>query len=291
MMVKINYSDSVLTAADAEMERRDAARPRRLHLGMSTAGRCPRQQWYSWLWASAAKIAARGLCAIDDGNRGEDVIAARIQMVDDVLLQTVDPETGRQFEVVDAGGHSRGHFDGVVHHLPVAPKTPHVWECKVVNERKFAQFKKIKERDGEKATLKEWDFTYWVQGQLYMLYGGVKRHWLVVASAGCRNWDSCRTELNVDEAEYFAERLRSMVENVNELPERVSDSPKAFECKWCDFRDVCHEEAAVQKNCRTCRFSTPIEGPQWHCSKHDAILTPDQQAAGCDGYHVREAMA
>ena len=292
-MVKLEIKDidPVLIAADEELERREAARPKRLHLGMSGAGRCAREQYYNWLWATTYLTPARGLKAIDDGNRGEPVIATRLQMVDGVTLMTRDPETGRQFEVVDAGGHVRGHFDGIVYHHPAAPKTTHVWECKVTNEKKLAEFRKLKERDGSKATLRQWNFVYWVQAQLYMLYGGYTRHWCVVASAGCRDWDACRTELVRDEAEYYAERLRDMVEHVDELPARVSESPNAFECRWCDYRSVCHEGRAVDQNCRTCRHARPVDGPQWHCTLHDEVLSPEAQAEGCTSWSVRSSLA
>ena len=289
--IEIKEVDAALEEADRALEQREAARPRRLHLGMSGGGMCPRKQWYGWLWAHDNFISARGLKAIDDGNRHEDIVAQRIQMIDDITLMTRDPETGGQFEVVDGGGHVRGHMDGVVYHHPAAPKTAHVWECKVTNERKLNEFRKIKAKDGQKATLKQWNFVYWVQAQLYMLYGHYKRHWTVVASAGARDWDACRTELVRDEAEYFAERLRSMVENYNELPERISESPTHFECRWCDAKEVCHAGATVERNCRTCAYSRPVEGPQWHCQKHDEILSPEKQAAGCDAYQVREVMA
>jgi hypothetical protein len=288
--ITLNENDPALALAEAAVERREAARPRRLHLGMSTAGRCPRQQWLTWLWASNEGLKYKSLAAIDDGNRGEDVIAARIQLADDLTLMTRDPETGRQFEVVDAGGHVRGHMDGVIYHHPSAPKTPHVWECKVVADKRLAEFRKIKARDGQKATLRQWNFVYWVQAQLYMLYGGYRRHWTVVASAGCRDWDACRTDLERDEAEYFAERLRSMVEHVDEMPERISETPNALDCRWCDVRGICHEGAAVAVNCRTCRHARPVDGPQWHCGLHDEILDVEKQAAGCGDHDLREAM-
>ena len=176
-------------------------------------------------------------------------------------------------EVEDAGGHVAGHLDGVVMHHPTAPKTKHVWESKVVNERKLAKFRKIKGDAGEKATLRQWDFEYWVQAQLYMLHTQMTRHWMVVSASGCRDWDFCRTELDRDQAEYFAERMRSMVANVDELPERVSESPAAGACRFCDFVDVCHEGAAIERNCRTCRFSTPVDGPNWMCGLDDVALT------------------
>ena len=288
--IKRNNADPVLIAADKALEEREAAKPRRLHLGMSGGGMWARRQWFGWLWAHSNFISARGLKAIDDGNRGELVVTQRIQNAPDITLMTLDPETGHQFEVVDAGGHVRGHFDGVAHNLPAAPKTPHIWECKVVNEKSLEKFRSLKASEGEKNALKLWNFTYWVQGQLYMLYGHFKRHWTVVASAGCRDWDSCRTELVRDEAEYFAERMRSMVQNINELPERVSDNPKAFDCRWCDAKAVCHEGAAPLVNCRTCAYSRPVEGPQWHCEKYQKTLTPGEQVAGCVAHEYREVL-
>lgn len=289
--IELTERDGLLAAADAEMERREVRKPPRLHLGMSGGGYCSRRQWYGWLWAAPRSIPARGLCAIDDGNRGEDVIAARLQAAPGSSLLTRDPETGRQFEVVDAGGHVAGHMDGVVYGHPAAPKTPHVWECKVVNQRKFDAFRKLKAKDGGKATLRQWDYVYWVQAQLYMLHGGYTRHWLTVASAGCRDWDSCRTEFVRDEAEYLAERMRSMVENVGELPERVAETPKAPDCMWCDYKEICHEGAPVALNCRTCSFAKPVDGPQWLCTKHKKYLDAGEQAAGCGDYSKREAMA
>tara|TARA_R110002020_G_scaffold160489_2_gene344958 strand:+ start:168 stop:1133 length:966 start_codon:yes stop_codon:yes gene_type:complete len=288
--MKLEYSDPVLAAADRELERRENSRPRRMHLGMSSGGRCARQQWFNWLWVSQRELGAKSLRAIADGYAGEDIAAARIQAVEEVVLLTRDPETGEQWAVDDAGGHVAGHLDGVVMHHPTAPKTKHVWESKVVNERSLAKFRKIKSDAGEKATLREWNFEYWVQAQLYMLHTKMTRHWMVVSASGCRDWDSCRTELDRDQAEYFAERMRSMVANVDELPERVSESPASFACRFCDFIDVCHEGAAIERNCRTCRFSTPVDGPNWMCGLDDVALTREQQIAGCDRHRYRSAL-
>lgn len=288
--MKLEHSDPVLAAADRELERRENSRPRRMHLGMSSGGRCARQQWFNWLWASQRELGAKSLRAIADGYAGEDIAAARIQAVEEVVLLTRDPETGEQWAVDDAGGHVAGHLDGVVMHHPTAPKTKHVWESKVVNERSLARFRKIKGDAGEKATLRQWNPEYWVQAQLYMLHTKMTRHWMVVSASGCRDWDSCRTELDRDQAEYFAERMRSMVANVNELPERVSESPASFACRFCDFTDVCHEGASIERNCRTCRFSTPVDGPNWMCGLDDVALTREQQIAGCGRQRYRSAL-
>jgi len=89
----------------------------------------------------------------------------------------------------------------------------------------------------------------------------------------------------------LAERMRSMVENVGELPERVAETPKAPDCMWCDYKDICHEGAPVALNCRTCSFAKPVDGPQWLCTKHKKYLDAGEQAAGCDDFLKREAMA
>jgi hypothetical protein len=285
--MKITHSDPVLAAADSALARRENGRPRRMYLGMSSGGRCARQQWYAWLWAGSRELDAASLRRIADGYAGEDIAAARIQAVADVALLTRDPETGEQWEVADAGGHVRGHLDGVVVGHTVAPKAKHVWESKVVAEKSLAKFRKIKGEVGEKAALRQWNFEYWVQAQLYMLHTGMTRHWIVVSSAGCRDWDAARTELDRDQAEYFAERMRSMVQNVDELPERAGETPFHPACRFCDFTAICHEGAPVEKNCRTCRHSKPVDGPDWICSLDDCALTAAQQIAGCDRHKLR----
>lgn len=284
-------TDPALEAADREMERLEKLKPPRLHLGQSGGGMCNRRQYYGWLWAHDRDIPAKGLRAIRDGINNEDIVAADIARTPGITLLTRDPETGRQFEVLDAGGHIAGHMDGVILGHPAAPKTPHVWECKVVNERKFKKFQSCKQMYGDKFALKNWDHVYWVQAQLYMLHGGYKRHWITVATAGARDWDATRTELDRDEAEYYAQRMVEMVECVDELPGRISDNPTAFDCKWCDARSICHEGAPVKRNCRTCRFSKPIEGPQWHCERHDKNLTAAEQMSGCDLLELRNALS
>jgi hypothetical protein len=280
--------DQALAAADEIFERQQNDREVRPYLGMSGGGNCPRAQWYSWQWAVDSHISAKGCKAISDGFTSEDVAAARLQKVPDLLLQTVDHETGRQFALEDAGGHIRGHMDGVVFGLPVS-KTPHVFEHKACNERKFKKFQKLKADVGEKATLRAWDEKYFVQAQLYMLHGGYKRHWTVVSLAGCRDWDSCRTEFSRDDAEFYANRMERIVENIDEMPERVSESPNAFACRWCDFIGVCHEGTAPKRQCRTCRFSKPVPGPDWRCSHHDELLTLDRQKSGCNSHRYRAA--
>ena len=113
-------------------------------------------------------------------------------------------------------------------------------------------FQKLKDKVGEKNVLREWNETYYAQHQLYMLYRGRTRGYMVVASAGGRDWASCRTEFNREAAEFYVERARQIIFERDRLPDRISENVHFWKCRWCEFSAVCHEGAAPARNCRTC---------------------------------------
>jgi CRISPR/Cas system-associated exonuclease Cas4 (RecB family) len=232
--------DPTLAAIDREIERRAAEQPRRSYLGASQIGEpCERKLWYAiqpgvpredWNAASLKRF--------EDGHRSEDVMAHRLRLVSGVELHTVD-ETGEQFGFSDFGGAFKGHVDGLVRGLLQAPETPHVWEHKAVNEKKFAEFQKIKGAVGEKATLAEWDAVYYAQAVVYMHYFDMKRHYLTVTTPGAREHASCRTEANPQMAMALRAKARRVIE-ATEPPARLSERPEFWKCKMCEFRAVCH---------------------------------------------------
>src|SRR4051794_36032161 len=99
-----------LEAMDAALEAAQDATAR-TYLGLSQIGNpCDRHLFYSFRWAEARRMPASAIKAIEDGHRGEDVMAERLRMVPGIKLHTVDPSTGKQF-AVEHGGHVRGHLD------------------------------------------------------------------------------------------------------------------------------------------------------------------------------------
>ena len=99
------------------------------------------------------------------------------------------------FSTANCGFQRR--FDARTVKVP-SPRTPHVWEGKAVNEKKFANFKKAKAQYGEKGALEQWDYVYWCQAQAYMGYFDLTRHYITVCTPGVRDWDSTRTEFDAD---------------------------------------------------------------------------------------------
>ena len=277
--------DPTLVAADAVMEARGATKPRRWYVGMSAAGHCSRKNFYSYRGVASEPFNAQTLRNFSSGNRAEPVVIDRLRAVAGLDIIDRDQGTGKQIEVSDFDGHFLGHLDFECIGLLQAPKTFHVGEVKECGEKKLREFRRIKERVGEKNTLQQWNESYWAQHQLYMHYRRRKRGWLVVASAGVRDWDACRTEYDADAAARYIERARRIIYEPQHIPDRISEDPSYFVCKWCEFHSVCHGplagQATVTRNCRTCAFGRPHNVGAWHCQKHNQVLDEPQQRVGC----------
>ncbi|WP_158282352.1 hypothetical protein [Azospirillum sp. TSO5] len=274
--------DPTLEAADRALEVKGNRKPGP-RLGMGVIGdECARKPFYQIRWVAPVFFDATSIKRFDDGHRTEDLMAERLRLVQGVTLLTVDPETGRQFGFKDHGGHFRGFCDGKIIGILQAPKTWHVWEGKTTNEDKQKKLEKLKADLGEKNALRAWDFTYFVQAQLYMHYTGFDRHYLTCASPGGRSTVSVRTEADPAEAmRHIAKARRVIFSDVP--PERVSSDPSFFKCRFCDFSEVCHGSRLPQRNCRTCAFSEAVEDGEgsWRCARHEDKIPLDFQYTGC----------
>jgi len=276
-------SDPTLEAVDTAIELRGNARERRAYLGMSEIGKaCRRALWYGFRWCSKSQFDALSLKRFEDGFHGEDVQASRLRMIKQVTLQTIDPRTGKQFGYSDIGGHFKGHQDGAIQGLLQAPAAPHIWEHKQVGEKKQAGLEKLKLEHGEKEALQQWDPIYYAQAMLYCDYSGLTRHYLTCASPGGRRTVSARTNANPEEAEKQRQKAEQII-TASEPLERLSDRPDWYECKWCDYHDVCHGGRAPEVSCRTCAHATPaLDGDgRWICERYKIDIPANNQRNGC----------
>lgn len=279
-----------LAAVDAAIEvgQERGARP---YLGMSAIGNpCERALWYSFHWAKERQLPAKALKAIEDGHRGEDVMAERLRLVKGVQLHTVSPQTGKQFEVIGCGGHFKGHMDGAILGVLEAPKTWHVWEHKQVNEAKFKKLLKLVQEVGEKNALAQWDEVYHAQALCYMGFTGMTRHFLTVCTPGGREYCSVRTDASPGQFEALVSKAQRIIDAPEPL-HGISADPSFYLCKWCDFHALCHSTEVAQPNCRTCLHSTPVHDGQWNCARHQGmVLTVTKQRQGCDAHRFNPAL-
>jgi len=277
-------ADPTLKAVDAAIELTGNAQPQRAYLGMSGIGRpCRRALWYDFHWCSHPAFDAATLRRFEDGHRTEDLEAARINKVGGVTLSTIDERTGCQYGYKDLGGHFRGHMDGIVLGLLQAPQTPHVWECKAVNDKKQSDLQKKIAEHGEKSALEKWDGVYYAQALLYMHYGKFKRHYLTCTNPGGRKTISCRTDARTTQAKKLVEKARIVIESPEPL-EKLNTDPAYYQCKWCNHAPICHDNQVPAVNCRTCAHSTPeLDGDaRWSCARYQADIPEDWQRKGCE---------
>lgn len=285
-MAKINlHYNPTLIAVDEAIERKQDTEKRRNYLGMSSIGNsCSRSLWYYFRWVKKPTFDAATLKRFDDGHKGEDIQADRLRMVSDIELHT-HKKNGEQFGFSLLGGHFRGHMDGAIKNIYEAPKAWHVWEHKQVSEKKQKELQKLIETKGEKQALEQWNKTYYAQAVMYMGESGMSRHYTTVASAGGRHTISCRTEENEVEHKRLKAKAKMIIGSERPL-EKISQSPSWYECKWCEFSDVCHSNSAPDVNCRTCAHSTPItdgDDAQWQCAYYDnQTIDETTMSKGCE---------
>lgn len=276
MVALLDYRCPTLEAADNALADQQS-RSRRGHLGMSQIGApCDRALWYSFRWAAQPNFDAPTLKRFEDGHASEAVVVARLKKVPGINLHEVD-ENGEQFRFEDFGGHFSGSCDGAVLGIVQAPKSWHILEVKA--SEKWADLDKARKAVGEKGALLQWNATYYAQAVLYMHYAGLERHYLVAASPGARKWTAVRTNADPVHAETMRQRAERII-FTDEAPARIGDETY-FQCRWCDFNEICHQQAGADRNCRTCLHISVERDGAWRCTRFTKVLDKDAQERGC----------
>lgn len=242
-------------------EERDAKEPPRPYLGASIIGKpCDRALWYQFRQVAVVKFEGRMLRLFDTGHREEIRFNEELRGIGCEVLD-VDPETGEQWEISAVNGHFSGHADGVARGLPEAPKTWALLEYKTHNAKSFAALQKV----GVETHKPE----HWAQMHVY---GAMLQLERALYLARNKDTDELYSEwIHIDKA--VAEKYLARAERIiyaKEPPARMSDDPAFWQCKFCDFYDVCHGDTPPRKNCRTCVNATPCndrDGGKWTCDK------------------------
>lgn len=242
---------------------RDDEFPFRSHLGASGIGNeCARSIWYGFRWVTKPHFGGRLLRLFNRGHLEEARFIAMLLAIGCEIFQ--QDENGKQFRISDAGGHFGGSGDGIVIGLPdLQPNTPTLCEFKTSAEKPF---KKIQKEGCRKAK-----FEHYVQMNVYMRKMGIGVGLYMVVN---KNNDELYAEIipfDAEIADQFIDRGIKLAFH-EKAPERISNSPGWFECKWCDHRPVCHLDAKPHVNCRTCEWSVPEKDGTWRCTNKDMPL-------------------
>jgi len=269
---ELKLATQTLAAIEAAVSKsaEDGLRP---HLGASLIGRsCERQLWYTFRWAKKPQHEARLLRLFARGQREEESLTALLRNAG-IKVYQVDPNTGNQFRF--GSGHFSGSMDGAAVGLPEAPKAWHVLEYKTHGKKSFDTLAV----QGVKKAKPE----HWAQMQCYMAWTGMERALYVSV---CKDDDRLhleRVDFDKEAADKLFERAERII-NAAEPPQRIGDA-SWYECKWCDYRGICHGTDAPEPNCRTCAHATPEKAGYWSCARNGNNEIPVQyQKQGCDGH-------
>lgn len=253
------------------------------YLGISILGdECERKLWYAFRWVhDRENFDGRMLRLFETGHHEESRVIENLKAAG-VDIHEVDQLTGDQWAVSAAGGHVRGHLDGIIFSgLKEAPKACHVFECKTHNAKSF----KALLLSGV-AVAKP---LHYAQMQGYMHLKGIDRAFYVAVE---KDTDTMRSE-RVHYDPVFASALMAKGERIvtaSEPPAKLHENPEAkmaYACGWCPALAVCHRGAWPRSNCRTCLHATPLMDGRgaWHCARHDREISTDDQRNGC-GNHL-----
>lgn len=251
------------------------------HLGCSEIGKaddCARAVWYSFRFCKPAEkeFNARMLRLFESGHLAEKRFVEELRGIGISVLE-LDAKTGRQWRFETHGGHFSGSCDGIsLSGIPEVPNKPILFEFKTASDKYFKELAK----DG----LIKAKFVHYIQMQMYL---HLSQKWETPINHGfymCvnKNDDTVYTEVMQYDA-LVAERFMNLAKKIilaKEPPEKCSDNPAFFTCKFCDFYSLCHEEQVPPVSCRTCVSASPVKGG-WQCERRQEGISLEEQRVGC----------
>lgn len=251
----------------------------RTHLGMSgIGGDCRRKPWADFRWLKLEKKTGRTLRLLKRGHDEEAKIIAYLRGCGWIIKDR--DEHGNQYKASGVNGHYGGSCDGFAAHPDYRTADGElIWfVLEIKTSQTGSAFTKLSE-----VGMADHKPVHFVQASSYarkfnlryILYAAVNKNdddifWQIVKA------DYALAE---DHEAIAADIINSPV-----APPKVSNNRTHVACRMCHYPDICHSGQAPQKNCRSCRHSTPVENKQWHCALANAILPKDFIPVGCDAY-------
>lgn len=188
-----------------------------------------------------------------------------------------------QYKVTGVDGHFGGSLDGIATNVPPVipdgPQTPQIGpDEEVLLEYKTHGTNSYKKLITEGVRISKPE--HYAQMQTYMMKRGL--HWALYCAVH-KNDDDIWFEW-IEFNQNFADEIEPkaiVTIHTKTPPDRISDSPSWFGCKFCDHRAHCHFGKDMAMSCRTCVHSTPVKNGEWHCSMWNKIIPKEAQKDGC----------
>lgn len=257
---------------------------RRTYLGASVIGeKCVRKLWYQFRWCGTDYWEPRMLRLFARGDREEHVLIDLLRGAG-FTVRTPLEDGPEDFQFQDCEGHFAGTADGAI-----SPETlTELLDNKMVIEEaqwfclSFKTYNKKNFADLKRCGVKENDPKYWHQEQTYM--GELGFEWTLFCAV-CKDDDELYFEWLPFNQIDFSTNLNKAetIINAQTPPERISNDPKTWTCRYCQFNRICHENTPIPPSlraCRNCAHASPGPAGSWDCAKGHAFgtLCPDYNA-------------
>lgn len=250
--------------------------PFRNHLGASVIGRkCVRALWYAFRWVARETPKPNMMRLWNRGHLEEGRMIALLRMIETVVRQHDD--TGKQIRISDHWGYFGGSSDGWAYGVPDLPGQWVLTEYKTHNEKSYT---KLIEEGLIKAK-----YEHFVQMQIYMHKMGLASGLYMAVN---KNTDHIHAEIVLPQPDVAIRHLERAAEVITSpVPLRkLSENSSWHECKWCEFRAVCHLGAKPLVNCRTCVNVRMIGDGKWGCALAGNQQIPKHvQFTGCQAHN------
>jgi hypothetical protein len=189
------------------------------------------------------------------------------------IVQDTDPsKEGKKFNqwnFTAIDGHVSAYLDGIMYHPEFFEGQKVLLELKTMAKGRFGRLQ-------SKKSVMVTEPEYHGQVQLYM--HGYNLNFCVFF-AECQDTQEIYVEVIRRDPEY-AQRLLMLADTVKNSrlrPARVAQSPTYHKCKSCEFLNICHYDAQVDRNCRSCVNAMAVEGGRFYCNRWAAFI-PNEQA-------------
>lgn len=221
---------------------------------------CVALLWFKFRWVAKKQVEGRMARLFQRGHDEEAKLVALLQR-NGWVVKDVDPARAdkdiKQWNVRDFSGHLSAYLDAKLSHEVKTNGVEILGEFKTFNTKRFKAWRE----KGVKIS----DPKYYTQACLYMFYQDLP--WCLMIGVNKDDDDiDFEVILRDDAAARDAIRKGETIINSQSRPPRIAENPAFFKCKTCDFQAVCHYNAPVLKNCRSCEFAMPVEGGEWFCS-------------------------
>ena len=253
----------------------------RWHLGGSQIGEdCKRKLWYIFRWCFRDNYKkpdnhARMIRLFNRGHREEERFIEWLEGIGAEVWS--HDENGEQFKISAVNGHFGGSLDGIC-------KLPPSYG---IDEKVLLEFKTSGTGSAFNKTVENGMAvekpTHYAQTSVYGSDPKYNLRYCLYFIIN-KNDDSLHIEL-VKLDHDLGKQLRKKAELIilsDKPPQRISENPTFFTCKFCHAHDICHKGELPARNCRSCKHSKPVENAEWYCEVWNNVIPRDFVPKGCD---------